>query len=98
MNGNERGKDEGEGKQTSTVQHVQNMEQDSSHDSKNSDTIIQKNDEPMAQEDVEPSQPDVEIHATAPVMSHKRSKKLKMDRGTTQAWDRTRSRSRNKLP
>jgi hypothetical protein len=58
------------------------MEQDSSHDSKNSDTRIQTNDEPIAQEDLEPSQPDVEIrvHATPPIMSPKRSKNLKIDR------------------
>jgi hypothetical protein len=76
MKGDEKGKYEGEGKQTSAVQNVQNMEQDSSHDSKNSDTSIQTNDEPMSQKDVKPSQPDVEIHATPPIMSPKRSKKL----------------------
>jgi hypothetical protein len=41
----------------------------------------------MAQENVEPSQPDVEIQATPLIISPKRSKKLKMDRDTTQTWD-----------
>ena len=89
MTGDEKGKDEGEGKQTSAVQHVQNMERDSSNDRNNSYTNIQTSDEPIAQEDVEPSQPDVEMHAAPPITSPKRSKKLKMDRDTTQAWDRT---------
>ena len=98
MQGDEKGKEEGGGKQTSTVHHTQNMERESPNDSKNSDTSIQTNDEPMTQEDLEPSQPDTEIHTAPPMMSPKRSKKLKTDRDTTQVWDRTRSRSRHKSP
>jgi len=98
MQGDEKGKEEGGGKQTSTVHHAQNMERESPNDSKNSDTSIQTNDEPMTQEDLEPSQPDTEIHTAPPMMSPKRSKKLKTDRDTTQVWDRTRSRSRHKSP
>jgi hypothetical protein len=65
MQGDEKRKEEGEGKQTSALQQIQNTERESPHDSRNSDSSIQTNDEPMAQEDMEPSQPDVEIH-TAP--------------------------------
>jgi hypothetical protein len=41
MKGDENRKDEEEGKQTSAVQHIKNMEKASPHDSKNSDTNIQ---------------------------------------------------------
>jgi hypothetical protein len=98
MQGDEKGKEEGEGKQMSAVQQIQHMERESPHDSKNSDTNIQTNDEPKAQKDMEPSQPDVEIHTAPPITSPKRSKKLKMDKVMTQAWDRTRSRSCHKSP
>jgi hypothetical protein len=80
------------------MQHIQNMEQELPHDSKNSDTSNQTNDEPMAQEDLEPSQPDAEIHVEPSIMSPKRPKKQKTDRDKTQTWDRTRSRSRRKSP
>jgi hypothetical protein len=66
MQGDEKGKDEVEGKQKSAGPHVQNTERDSSHDSKNSDTSIPISDEPMAQGDFEPSQSDVEIHSAPP--------------------------------
>jgi hypothetical protein len=46
-----------------------------------------------AEEDSVPSQSDVEIHVASPVMSSKRSKKLKPDRDTLHARDRTRSRT-----
>ena len=64
----------------------------------NSDTSIQTNDYPMAQEDFAPSQPDMEIHVASAIMSPKRSKKLKTDRDTIQARDRTRRRTRHKSP
>jgi hypothetical protein len=98
VQGEEKGKDEGEGKQTPAMQHIQNTEQELPHDSKNSDTSNHTNDEPMAQEDLEPSQPDAEIHVETSIMSPKSSKKQKTDRDKTQTWDRTRSRSRYKLP
>ena len=53
MQGDEKGKKEREGKQTSVVQHIQNLEGESPHDSQNSDTSIQTNNETMAQEDLE---------------------------------------------
>ena len=98
MQRDDKGKEEGEGKQTTMVQHAQNIERESPIDSKNSDTNIQTNDEPMAQEGLETSQPDEEIHTAPPITSPKRSKKLKTDRDTTQVRDRTRSRSRQKSP
>jgi hypothetical protein len=66
------------------------MEQKLPHDSKNSDTSNQTNDEPMAQEDLETSLPGAEIHVEPSIMSPKRSKKQKTDRDKTQTWDRTR--------
>jgi hypothetical protein len=46
--GRRKGKNEGEGKQTPAMQHIQNMEQELPHDNKNSDTSNQTNGEPQA--------------------------------------------------
>jgi hypothetical protein len=98
VQGYEKGKDEGEGKETPAMQHIQNMEQELPHDSKNSDTSNQTNNEPVVQEDLESSQPDAEIHVEPSIMSPKRIKKQKTDRDKTHTWDRTRSRSHHKSP
>jgi hypothetical protein len=69
------------------------MERDTPHDCMNSDTSSNTRDDTMAQEDLAPSQTDVEIHVASPVTSPKRSKKMKTDRDTLYARDRTRSRT-----
>jgi len=69
MQGDEKGKDEGEGKHVCGVTRTEHGT-DLSHDSKNSETSIQTHDKPMAQEDLEPSQTDVKIHAAPTIMSH----------------------------
>jgi hypothetical protein len=94
VQGEEKGKDEGEGKQSPAMQHIQNMEQELPHDSKNSDTSNQTNDEPMAQEDSEPSQPDTEIHVEPSIMSTKEVKSrrrtgIRHKHGTEKELDRT---------
>jgi len=74
MKGDDKGKEEGEGKQTTMVQHAQNIERETPNVSKNSDTNIQTNDEPMEQKGLETSQPDEELHTAPPITSPKRNK------------------------
>jgi hypothetical protein len=91
-------KDTAAGKQISTRPSAQTMGRDSYHGCMNSDTNVHDYDVPMAQETSAPSQTDVEEHEESPVMSPKRSKKLKTDRDTVHDRDRTRSRTRHKTP
>jgi hypothetical protein len=71
VQGDEKGK-VGEGKQMPAMKHIQNMEQELPHDSKKSDNSNQTGDEPMAQEDSEPSQSDAEIHVEPSIMNPKK--------------------------
>jgi len=94
----EGGKDTGAGKQISTSPRAQTMEQDASHGCKNSDTNDHVYDVPMSQETSAPPQTDAKVLEESLVMSPQRSKKLKTDRDTVHARDRTRSRTRHKTP
>ena len=59
---------------------AQTAEQDTSHGRTKRDTCNTTYDDTMTQEDSAPSQAVVETHDTSPIMSPRRSKKMKADR------------------